>query len=363
VQAQDSNEYAQGDKVARALPYDQSHTTADIASYIVNNCKTDQARIRAAYTWVTVNITYDADSIHRVILDEDNVQRITYALKRRKGVCENFAAIFTDICTRMNIPAYAVEGYTRQNGFVDRISHVWCAASINGKWFLYDPTWDAGSLRGGKFIPFVRTDYFQKSPEEFINDHLPFDPIFQFLNYPVVYKDFEKGKSIDKKKSPYFNYEDSLIVYQKSDSLTQYLSSLARIRNSGWPFSRIDTKIKRIKLEIEIIYQDRDMALYNSAVADYNNAIMIMNDFAEYRNHQFEPPKKNEEVYKMFASIRNKITTANQKIKQINSSLATLTLDTGDIQKKLDDLSISVKEQQDFYKNNVDIKKTASAEN
>lgn len=356
--AQSSNEYVQADKVANTLPAGKSHTTADIASYIKNNCKTEQARIRAAYTWVTTNITYDADSIHFVILDEDNDERIIYALRRRRGVCENFAAIFTDICIKAGINAFAIEGYTKQNEMIDRAPHVWCAALINSKWFLYDPTWDAGIFRNGRYSTLVSTNYFQKLPGEFINTHLPFDPLFQFLEYPVKYKEFKNGNFLTDHSSTNFNYVDSIKQYQNSDSLTRYISSLLRIQNYGWPTSMIDSKLKRIQLEIELIHQDTDMALYDSAVSDYNNAIVIMNDFINYRNQQFLPLKKDEEVESMFSSISHKIEIANHKLKLINSSTATLTLDTGDIQKKLDDLLIKLREQQTFYKDYINTRKS-----
>jgi hypothetical protein len=37
----------------------------------------------------------------------------------------------------------------------------------------------------------------------------------------------------------------------------------------------------------------------------------------------------------------------------VNASKATLVLNTGDIQKKLEDLLTNLKEQQEFFKNNV----------
>jgi hypothetical protein len=52
------------------------------------------------------------------------------------------------------------------------------------------------------------------------------------------------------------------------------------------------------------------------------------------------------------------ITSADLKLKKVNQSKATLVLDTGDIQKKLDDLSLKLKEQESFFKNNFTEAKT-----
>jgi len=350
LKAQD-NDYGYIDKIALAIPASQTNTTTDIADYIKTHFNTDSKRIRAIYTWVTNNIKYDKDSIHRVILDEDNEERVTYALKRRRGVCENFAAIFTDICAKTGINSYMIEGCSRQNGSIDRSPHVWCAAFINNQWFLYDPTWDAGFISRGFFVNQAQTHFFQVSPSDFIDTHLPFDPLFQFLNYPVSYREFYRGSKQTNKSDSYFNYMDSVSVYNQSDSLSRYLSALSRIRNFDWPASKIDIKIKRIKLEIELIYQDKDMALYHSAIADYNKGIDFLNEFINYRNNQFQPVKKVDEVQRIFDSISQEISSANEKLEKVNKSKATLTLNTGGIQEKLNELASTLKEEQLFYKN------------
>ena len=83
------------------------------------------------------NIKYDADSIHYVILDDDNEERVRWALRRRRGVCENFAAIFTDVANQSGIGSFAVQGFTKQGGSLDRAPHVWCVAYVDRKWRLY----------------------------------------------------------------------------------------------------------------------------------------------------------------------------------------------------------------------------------
>jgi len=343
VNGQDINEYAV-DAAARAIPREETNTTADIAQYIGKHFDTDDKKVRAAYAWVTTNIKYDKDSIHRVILDESREEKVTFALRRRKGVCENFAAIFNDICIKSGIPSFVIEGYSTQNGNINKEPHAWCAARIGGNWFLFDPTWDAGFTSSGGLN---KARYFKILPVDFIQTHYPFDPLFQFLNYPLNYHEFSRNVSSGK---TYFNFTDSLKAYQDADSLTRYLSALARIEKNEWPETLIDIKKKQIKLEIELIYQDSDMSDYNSAINDYNQAIGNLNTFLNYRNNQFQPPKKEEEVQGIFNEIKRKINLANLKLNRVNQSKATLALNTGDIQKKLDDLVENVKQQQTFWK-------------
>ncbi|MGN6531791.1 MAG: transglutaminase domain-containing protein [Ginsengibacter sp.] len=335
------------------IPADKTNNASDIAAFVNNHYHSDDEKISAIYNWITNNIKYDADSMHYVILDEDNDQRVSVALRRKRGVCENFAAVFNDLCNKCGIQSFAIEGYTRQTASIDRTPHMWCAAFADGEWYLYDPTWDAGYIRNGGFINHVQNNYFKISPHVFIQTHLPFDPMLQFLNYPVTYKEFINGKTGEQSEKNYFNYKDSIDAFRKMNPLDQYLSEMNRIKKSNWPASKIDTKLKRIRLELEVRYQDKDVALYDSSVADYNKAINYLNTFLSYRNNQFQPAKSNEEVQKLFLNIRNLIADANAKLKQVNLSDATLTLNTGDLQQKLDELLVNVKQHENFLKNQV----------
>lgn len=334
------------------IPSAETNTSADIANYINKHFDSDSKKVAAIYKWIITNITYDADSIHYVILDEDNEERVSFALRRKKGVCENFAAIFNDLCSKCGIPSFTIDGFTKESGTVNRSGHTWCAAFVDGEWNFYDPTWDAGYAQNGSFVNEMRDNYFKVKPAEFIQTHLPFDPLFQFLNYPISYKEFVDGNFNDRNSKEFFNYKDSIDSYKNKDRLSQYLSAISRIKTEGWPASKVDIKLKRLQQEVEVMRQDTDMSLYDSAVADYNNAINLLNSFVIYRNNQFHPSKTNEEVEKNFKHISELLTSSSSKLKQVNGSKAVLVLDTGDLQKKLDDLDSKVKDEEAFYKNN-----------
>ena len=118
---QGMNEYMEIDRIALNIPGVQTNTTADIATYIKSNFDTDSKKVRAVYAWVTTNMKYDKDSPHLAILNEDREQKIIAALKRKKGVCENFATIFSDICIKSGLKSFVIEGnarllYAHKNG-------------------------------------------------------------------------------------------------------------------------------------------------------------------------------------------------------------------------------------------------------
>ncbi|MEO6289133.1 MAG: transglutaminase domain-containing protein [Ginsengibacter sp.] len=345
------NDYAEADRVVLNIPSSKTNSTTDIAAYINSHFDTDRKKVRAAYTWVATNIKYDAAHLHRVILNEDHQERVTWAMERKKGVCENFAAILADICIKFGVRAYFVEGYTRSEGSVDRTGHAWSAINVDGKWLLYDPTWDAGFSENGSFVSHTGARYFQVSPAEFIQSHMPFDPMFQFLDYPLTYEEFSNGFSKAKNNTAYFNYVDSIAEYERLDPLSKYNNATIRIEKNGAATQMVSTKLKQLKMEKEIIYQDIDADLFNSALDDYKAAIADFQTFLNYRNNQFMPAKPIAQTESMLDAILEQIADANNKLKDVNLSKATLALNTGDVEKVLNDLSEKVKEQQIFLRN------------
>ncbi|HZI69367.1 MAG TPA: transglutaminase domain-containing protein [Hanamia sp.] len=333
------------------IPKSQTNSSAGIAAYINSHFDSDDKKVAAIYSWITANIRYDADTIHYVILDEDNEERVSWALKRKKGVCENFAAIFTDVATQCGINSFVVEGYTKQSGTVDHTPHVWCVAYVNNKWELFDPTWDAGRVDVTNFDPHY--NFFNASPEEFVNTHLPFDPVFQLLNYPINYKDFVRGNTSENKQKAFVNFNDSLEAMINLDRLSRYAVEKARIENAEWPADKIDMKVRRINFQMEILNQDTDVDLYNGAVADINKAVSVLNTFLTYRNNNFQPGKSPEEVQFIFYDVQQLIANGDDKIKRLKASKATLQLETADLETKLENLKNNLDQQKSFYKNYV----------
>ncbi len=180
-----------------AIPKSLTNSTADISNYIKTNFKTDKEKALAIYAWVTANIRYSTDSANHINLGSDEEAKVTAALRRRKGVCENYAAIFNDIALKSGLTSFMVSGYTKQGSFVDKTGHSWCVALIDKSWQLFDPTWDEG--RG------MNVKYFMISPEEFIETHMPYDPLWQLSDHPITQRQFNTGNGYRGNNPPYFN--------------------------------------------------------------------------------------------------------------------------------------------------------------
>ncbi|HVZ97967.1 MAG TPA: transglutaminase domain-containing protein [Chitinophagaceae bacterium] len=344
-----AQEYQYADKVGMDAPDSKNTTTKDIADYVNQYCKSDEQKVRAIYVWVISHIAYSKDSIQFIVTDDDHEKLVTTGMRRRRGLCENFAAIFDDICKKTALRSFYIEGYTQQARDIDRVSHAWDAVFINGGWYLFDPTWDAVQER----LPApVNTVYFMIRPGEFIQTHMPFDPMLQFLEHPVTFGEFNKG--VFSGSGTYYNYRDSVKKAETDDPYQQYQAAYHRIQQNGPGNELVKAKLQQIRLQLEIIYQDRDSVSYNTAIADYNKAIHLFNDFVTYRNNQFKPAKTTSEVQQMFTDIRKYLLQAQLLLKEVNTSPATLALNTDDVEAAIQKLFTRVQEQEDFYKTNVD---------
>ena len=103
-------------------------------------------------------------------------------------------------------------------------------------------------------------------------------------------------------------------------------------------------------MNVEIQNQDNDLKLYNSAMADLNDATAVLNNFIQYRNNQFTPEKTDTELRDLLSDIDNKVDSAFKKLDEVDKSKATLVLGTEPARERLSALSKKIQEQKFFLK-------------
>ncbi len=339
--AQSNPDLSIADSKALDIPVSKTYSTTSIASYINLNFKTDEDKLKAIYTWVTANIKYDADSMYIINSDKNPEARITEALRRRKGVCENYAAIFNDITLKTRLTSYMVSGYTKQYGTIDRSGHTWCAVYIDNEWFFCDPTWDEGRRNGG--------NWFLVSPEKFIESHMPFDPLWQLLDHPASHKDFYSGDFYSRKNGKY-SFKDSVNAYLQLSSRQQLETSIARIEKAGLANQQVINRLAYLKMQAGIIDEEIEMNLYNATVKDFNNANDILNTFIQYRNAKFIPVKTDRDINSMLIPIDSILAAANKKLDSLRNAAIDSQYDPALLNKRFDALYLKLQEQKNFLK-------------
>lgn len=322
------------------IPKAATNSTGSIASFVQSNFKKDREKFRAIYRWVTYNIKYDTDSMYVFNWGADPEKKVTSALRRRKGVCENYTALFNEISLKCNLQSFVVSGYTKQLNSIDKVGHSWCAVNVDGEWLLCDPTWDEG-YRSYAY-------YFLIEPALFIQSHMPFDPLWQLLDQPLTHEEFYKGVPASKARNATYHFADSVKAFLRLNELQQLEAAAARIRKSGAVNELVKNNLAYIEMLVSIIYEDKDMKLYNSAVEDLNKAAVFFNDFIQYRNKQFIPERPDDEIKALLTPIENKLASAQKKLDDVDRSTFNVQYDTKALRTRLNVFQTRVREQKDF---------------
>lgn len=271
------------DKKALSIPEASASNPEAIASFFMQQFETDAERVRAAYVWIASNIRYDTGRLGKQEHYKKEKELVANVLRKRKGLCGEYAALFKAIATAMSIPCETIAGYTRTDGKIDTLPHAWNAVFLENAWFLVDVTWGAGHVRGNRFYPHLDDTWFLTDPEILIRTHMPFDPMWQLLGQPLSYRDFAKGIYIGSKSDP-FSFNDSIAQIRLMDDNQR----IQRIYDRVSPYIQENKHLRQYvkELESELIYYRNlyNQDLYNEAVDAFNTGVDSLNAFLMARN-------------------------------------------------------------------------------
>lgn len=306
--------YALVDAKITAIPAIFTNSTEAIAKYINSNFKTENDKIRGVFYWTASNISYDIENMFAVNTTETPQDRIAKTLKTKKGICSDYATIFSEIANLVGIKSIVVEGYTKQDGKVATMAHAWCASKIDNKWYLFDPTWGSGYVNDNKYTRKINTIYFKVAPLKMINSHMPFDYLWQFIDYPITNQEFIAGKAQINKAKKNFDFESGITEYEALPKIDQFFESSQRIEKNGIKNQLIFQAYTYAKMSWNTARENENGAKYNAIVNQYNKAINELNDFIYYRNNKFKPNLSDEE-------IKLKIENPIEKLKKCQETL------------------------------------------
>lgn len=328
---QNQTEYTLIDNQISKIPISSTYSTKGIANYINSNFRTDNDKIRAIFYWTASNISYDMDNRFTSNSRETSENKIKNILKSRKGVCSDYTEIFNDLANKVGIKTVIISGYTKQKEEVDTISHAWCASRINNKWYLFDPTWASGFVNNGRFFKKIDNSYFKVSPSQSISSHIPFDYLWQFLNYPITNQEFYEGKTQINKSKKYFDFENEIAKYESSSEIDKLYDSAERIEKNGVENNLILERLKNKDKNISYLRQKTNVEKLNRIVNDCNQAINLLNDFIQYRNKRFSPALPDNEIKNMIEIPKEKLIECQNELHNVgyvgnenSSSLASL---------------------------------------
>ncbi|QHL87480.1 hypothetical protein GU926_08530 [Nibribacter ruber] len=305
--AQKPPQYAAVDKKVIQLTQKQTLTLEELVKVISQNFTTPEDRTRAAFVWLTENIAYDIQALYLTPSIGNNKYLIEQTLKTKKAVCEGYAEVFQTLCNQMGIKAYMVTGYTSLDNQVSSKAHAWCAAQVNGKWYLFDPTWGAGYVSEKAFTKHRNEQFFKAEPASFAPTHFPSDPLWQFSTSPITGREFAAGVSSLPKPRSCFQFKDTLAAYEKLDDHGRLLSTVRRMEAPGNFHPFLANHLLSLKSQID--YQN-----YLALSMAYNQGIDLLNQFLYYRNNMLFGKKREAELKTLITTSVSNFQAAKQRL-------------------------------------------------
>ncbi|MGL1887638.1 MAG: hypothetical protein OCD76_14070 [Reichenbachiella sp.] len=252
-------------------PFRIAKSPIKLSKYLTENDSSEFQKALNIYTWIVNNVKYDVKALSKI---KSKTYSPKKTLKRKKGVCYQYSSLFSILCQNAGISSREVIGYSKGFSYFEddrffEADHSWNSVKLDSSWYLIDVTWGSGGLhqkkRAVKEIqfrwfkkPYINNKYkfkkqpnyqfFLVEPEFLISNHLPIDPNWQLLEYPISMMTFEssgwksylpKMDSLYQKRIDSANYVNRLNKYEYQSGL-QYLQSTA---NQGFLFNPKNSKI------------------------------------------------------------------------------------------------------------------------
>ena len=361
LQAQtNSNDYNQVDEVVKKyINTADNEEIKNIARFIYENFSSEKDQLRAAFIWIAEHFDYDVENMFNLKYYTDSQDIIDEMLLNRKGVCMHFAHLFNEIIGNiLGIKTHLISGYTKQDGVVHALSHIWCVSFADSAWYLIDPTWGAGyvDMRNNKYVKMLNNDYFNADSEKLILSHYPYDPLWQFLYYPVSAQEFYDGDVNLNNEKPFFNYLDTLTMYENTTRMEQLLATNRRIVQNGVKNMLTQNQLENNDLEIEFYKQQIAIDYYNSAVNYYNESINLLNRFIDYRNNQFTPQRSDMQIKMMVDDVESALEHSQNELQKISTKDANLISMIYQLQLHIQEVVTQMNEQKDFVDKYVNTK-------
>ena len=288
----------------------------NMAIYLTHQFDDEKSKVRSIYTWVALNIIYDQNVI---FISSKNNQSAKDVWNTRVAVCEGYANLFHEMCTKAGIESRLIKGYVKRFASDDMRfpNHAWNSVKIDGKWQLLDVTWASVNNKVDRMtsIGIVDNDakrkldhFFLVNPKRMILTHLPEDPYWQLLNNFVNMEIYQKGEeSINAAlQNPYGEVKDFEVLisnFENLDSLDQSISFMERMERNKL------NKTKEYGLGIAYYYKAQKILKESnkSASNDLRKSKHLARSYYKKSLDQLAQLKENDFGYKLSVDLAKNV--------------------------------------------------------
>lgn len=330
------------------IPDEYTYSVDSLALYLECNCDTEEEKLKTLYIWMTHTFRYRMfEAFVAGNQREGEEKEIQVLLDKRTGVCRDFSLLFKYVAQAMDIPAFFVEGYTKDSqGYIQREAHAWNVAKVNGKWYNYDTTYGMGYARNNEFVSRPTMEQYMVPSSEFLKTHMPFDPIWQLDEHPMTYQAFdqpaEHGKEV---YQPLFNYNDSIIAYSKQNMYQQSLALQDRILHNGTANALVQYLLDVNGSNIKVHHHNVVYESYKESMKYYSQGWDEMKLFNRYKLANYRPKKNVLEVKAWLDSAQANYEKAKQVMVGVSNPPETISKAVGNLNRYIDELHTLIDQQ------------------
>ena len=236
-------DYSAIDAYARNAPESVARNLKMLSAYLTEPAKSDLAKARSVYAWITSHIQYD-EATFRGQRYSSEVEYANRSLRSRKAVCTGFALLFKHLLGPAGIEVANIKGYARTFDSeagqpIQRVDHEWNAVRLDGDWYLLDIAWAQTTAKNGNANDY----FFLTEAVEFAANHFPTDPRWQLLGntisktqfdqFPKLYDAyFRLGFDENFPKSGVLRANEALTLTLKNDNDVEFMCALGRLGGS-----------------------------------------------------------------------------------------------------------------------------------
>jgi len=314
-----AKDYKYIDSIMRICPAQNSQSAENIAKYIAGKFSSDADKLRAAYSWVAQNISYDVANMYTGITYKLESEVVKKVLKSRKTVCSGYVMTFKAIAENLGLQILMIKGNTKQDGIIAEAAHAWAAVKYNNEWRLIDPTWSSGYVSAGLFHKRFDDEWYLVKPEKIISSHIPFDPIWQFSYFPVNNDEFLAGKNADSITARFYSYPDTIKIIGTLSEKDRLIAENRRVRSMGGNNSNVSKYIENNNKELDYLEHNANVDKFNEAVNLYNAAASLLNK--QSANNRQTAKSKLDEALQLIDMIQNPDKELSVSIKDLKKMI------------------------------------------
>ena len=142
------------------MDFNSKSNVVKTGATICKGIKDDIKKVDAVFEYVVDNIKYDYDKAKKV--PQGYLPDVDSVLKKKKGICFDYAAVMASMLRSQNIPTKLVIGYTGKqyhawlDVYIDDVGWVASAIYFDGKdWSIMDPTFASTGKKGDEVMKYI----------------------------------------------------------------------------------------------------------------------------------------------------------------------------------------------------------------